>query len=100
MRLLMLVNPGEVVNCHANANCLEDAIKPSQRQLQPDGWTSAKGFADAFRDMGIPIDKEYSSPFTRCAKHAKVFSDTANEERLELLYMGPWKGVLELNGNR
>jgi len=88
---------GEVKNCHANGNCLDLEVKATQRQLQPHGWRSAKLFATAFREMGIPIGKTFSSPFSRCAEHANLFSDTPNEERLELLYMGGWKEVLIKN---
>uniref|UniRef100_A0A6U5EJ03 EF-hand domain-containing protein n=1 Tax=Corethron hystrix TaxID=216773 RepID=A0A6U5EJ03_9STRA len=88
---------GEVKNCHAQGNCLDPEVKPTQRQLQPYGWESANKFATAFREMDIPISKTFSSPFTRCSEHASLFSDDPNEERLELLYMGGWKEVLELN---
>jgi hypothetical protein len=83
--------------CIANGNCLDEDVKATQRQLQPHGWRSANLFATAFREMGIPIGNTFSSPFTRCAQHADLFSDTPNEERLELLYIGGWKEVLILN---
>mmetsp|Transcript_16115 Transcript_16115/g.17771 ORF Transcript_16115/g.17771 Transcript_16115/m.17771 type:complete len:629 (-) Transcript_16115:371-2257(-) len=88
---------GEVKNCHIQANCLDPEVKATQRQLQPEGWRSANTFATSFREMGIPIGKAYSSPFTRCSQHADLFSDDDSEERLELLYMSPWKEVLALN---
>lgn len=88
---------GEVKNCHLNANCMDDDVEATQRQLKPAGWDDANAFATAFREMDIPIGKTYSSPFTRCAEHADLFSDDANEERLELLYMGGWKEVLAVN---
>ena len=88
---------GEVKNCHLNANCMDLQVKDTQRQLKPAGWNDANAFATAFREMGIPIGKTYSSPFTRCAEHANLFSNDANEERLELLYMGGWKEVLAVN---
>ncbi len=88
---------GEVKNCHVNGNCLDLDVKATQRQLQPHGWRSANLFATSFREMGIPIGKTFSSPFSRCAEHADLFSDTPNEERLELLYMGGWKEVLIKN---
>ena len=88
---------GEVQNCHLNANCMDPEVEATQRQLQPDGWRSSNLFATSFREMGIPIGKTFSSPFTRCAQHADLFSDSANEERLELLYMGGWKEVLAKN---
>merc|ERR1740129_884276 len=47
--------------------------------------------------MGIPIGKTYSSPLTRCAEHAQLFSNETNEEVLELLYMSIWGEVLALN---
>ena len=47
--------------------------------------------------MGISIDKTFSSPFTRCAEHAQVFSDGSNEELIELMYMAPWQDILKLN---
>lgn len=90
-------NTGEKKNCHVNHNCLDSEVKETQRQLQPFGWESAKLFADAFSEMGIPIGKKYSSPLTRCADHAQVFSDEHNEEVLELLYMSIWEEVLALN---
>ena len=76
---------------------MDPQIKDTQRQLQPLGWRDADTFAKSFREMGIPIGKTYSSPFTRCAEHADLFSDDENEERLELLYMGGWKEVLAVN---
>ena len=79
---------GETENCHKEANCLDPEVKATQRQLQPHGWKSADTVATAFREMGIPIGKTFSSPFTRCAQHADVFSNDPNEERFELLYMG------------
>ncbi len=85
---------GEVQNCHKNANCQDPEVKVTQRQLQPAGWDSANAFATAFKEMGIPVGKTYSSPFTRCADHAELFSNETNEERLELNYMGGWKEVL------
>ncbi len=85
---------GETQNCHLNANCMDPQVKVTQRQLKPEGWDSANAFTTAFREMGIPIGKTFSSPFTRCADHAELFSDDTNEERLELLYMGGWKEVL------
>ena len=88
---------GEVKNCHINGNCLDADVKATQRQLQPHGWRSANLFATAFREMGIPIGDTFSSPFSRCAEHSNLFSDTPNEERLELLYMGGWKEVLIKN---
>jgi len=88
---------GEVKNCHIQANCLDPEVKATQRQLQPEGWRSANTFATSFREMGIPIGKAYSSPFTRCSQHADLFSDDDSEERLELLYMGSSKEVLALN---
>ena len=88
---------GEVKNCHIDANCLDPNIKSTQRQLQPYGWDSATSVAKSFREMGIPIGKTYSSPFSRCAQHADLFSDDDNEERLELLYMGGWREVLAAN---
>ena len=88
---------GESKNCHVNNNCLDPEVKATQRQLQPLGWKSAKNFAKALREMGIPIDKTFSSPFTRCAEHAQVFSDDPNEELIELMYMAPWKEILALN---
>lgn len=88
------MNAGEVKNCHVHANCMETAVKPTQRQLQPHGWASANAFADAFREMAIPIGEEFSSPFSRCAKHADVFTDAANQETTELLDMADWKEVL------
>ena len=88
---------GEVKNCHLNANCMDPQIKDTQRQLQPLGWRDADTFAKSFREMGIPIGKTYSSPFTRCSEHADLFSDDENEERLELLYMGGWTEVLAVN---
>ena len=81
---------GEVKNCHANANYLDPDVKSTQRQLQPYGWKAADVFASAFREMGIPIAKAFSSPFTRCTQHANLFSDEPAEERLELLYMGAY----------
>jgi len=90
-------NTGEVKNCHYNGNCLDSEVKATQRQLQPEGWRSANAFATAFREMDIPIGKTFSSPFTRCAEHANLFSDKPNEERLELLYMGGYLEVLALN---
>ncbi|VEU36698.1 unnamed protein product [Pseudo-nitzschia multistriata] len=87
---------GEVKNCHLSGDCMDPHVKATQRQLQPWGWESANEFATSFREMGIPVGKTYSSPFTRCAEHADLFSDEANEERLELLYMGGWKEVLML----
>jgi len=88
---------GEAKNCHVNVNCLHPDVKATQRQLQPLGWQSAYNFAKAFREMGIPIDKTYSSPFSRCTEHAEVFSDEPNEPLIELLYMSVWKEILELN---
>jgi len=92
------MNSGESKGCLENAYCLDPKIEATQRQLQPYGYASAKAFASAFRDMKIPIGKEYSSPFSRCAEHADVFSeDVPNEKRLELMYMGGWKEVLAVN---
>merc|ERR1719189_3070272 len=88
---------GEVDNCHKNANCLDAEVKTTQRQLQPWGWKSANDFAKAFSEMGIPIGETFSSPFTRCAEHADLFSNKPNQERLELNYMGGWKEVLIAN---
>ena len=88
---------GETKNCHRDANCLDPEVKVTQHQLQPHGWKSSDTFATSFLEMGIPIGKTFSSPFTRCAQHADVFSNDPNEERLELLYMGGWKEVLALN---
>ena len=88
---------GEVKNCHLGGNCMDPEVKSTQRQLQPHGWRSSNAFATSFREMGIPVGKTFSSPFTRCAQHAELFSDDANEERLELLYMGGWKEVLAVN---
>lgn len=87
---------GEVKNCRLNGNCMDPEVKETQRQLQPWGWKSAKEFATSFREMGIPVGKTFSSPYTRCAEHANLFSEQDNEERLELLYMGGWKEVLAL----
>merc|ERR1712194_401590 len=87
---------GEAKNCHLHQNCLDSAVKLTQRQLQPLGYKSAKHFANAFIQMGVPIGKTYSSPFTRCAEHAQVFSQEPNEERLELLYMSIWEEILAL----
>ena len=89
-------NTGEKKNCHVNNNCLDSEVKVTQRQLHPFGWESAKLFAEAFSEMGIPIGKTYSSPLTRCVEHAQVFSDEPNEEALELLYMSIWEEVLAL----
>ena len=88
---------GESKNCHVNNNCLDPEVKKTQRQLQPLGWLSANNFATALNDMDIPIGKTFSSPFTRCAEHAEVFSNIPNEELIELMYMAPWKEVLALN---
>jgi hypothetical protein len=88
---------GEAKNCHLSGDCLDPGVKETQRQLQPWGWKSAKEFATSFREMGIPVGKTFSSPFTRCAEHANLFSEQDNEERLELLYMGGWKEVLALH---
>merc|ERR1712176_689018 len=90
-------NTGEKENCHVNNNCLDSEVKATQRQLHPFGWKSAKLFAEAFSEMGIPIGKTYSSPLTRCAEPAQVFSDEPNVESLELLYMSIWEEVLALN---
>merc|ERR1711971_1001021 len=90
-------NTGEKENCHVNNNCLDSEVKVTQRQLHPFGWESAKLFAEAFSEMGIPIGKTYSSPLTRCVEHAQVFSDEPNEELIELMYMAPWEEILELN---
>lgn len=81
---------GEVLYCHAQANCITDpAVEPSQRQMQPLGYQNAQAFTQAFSDMGIPIDSVYSSPFTRCADHADLFtSEVPNEPIWELMYMG------------
>uniref|UniRef100_A0A7S2EKX3 EF-hand domain-containing protein n=1 Tax=Ditylum brightwellii TaxID=49249 RepID=A0A7S2EKX3_9STRA len=88
---------GEVKNCLLNANCMDPQIKDTQRQLQPMGWNDADAFATAFQEMGIPVDKTFSSPFTRCAQHADLFSDESNNKRLELLYLGSWREVLAVN---
>jgi len=90
-------NTGEIMNCHIEGNCLDSEVKPTQRQLQPHGWKSSKTFAKSFHEMGIPIGQTFSSPFSRCAQHAELFSNDPNEERLELLYMSAWKEVLKMN---
>ena len=87
---------GEVA-CQKEGNCLDPGVKLTQRQLQPYGWKSAEAFSASFREMGIPIGKTFSSPFSRCAMHAELFSEIPNEDRLELLYMGGWKEVIKLN---
>mmetsp|Transcript_28862 Transcript_28862/g.31898 ORF Transcript_28862/g.31898 Transcript_28862/m.31898 type:complete len:597 (+) Transcript_28862:108-1898(+) len=81
---------GEVLYCHAQANCITDPmVEPSQRQMQPFGYQNAQAFTEAFSDMGIPIDSVYSSPFTRCSDHADLFtSEVPNEPVWELMYMG------------
>jgi len=90
-------NTGEAKNCHVNKNCLDPEVKATQRQLQPLGLLSANNIATSFREMDIPIGKTFSSPFTRCADHADLFSDEPNEELIELMYMAPWEEILELN---
>ena len=86
---------GEVLYCHANANCVTDPlVEPSQRQMQPFGYQNAQSFTKAFSEMAIPIDSVYSSPFTRCADHAELFaSEKPNEPVWELMYMGGDKEV-------
>ena len=86
---------GEVKNCHRAANCLDQAVAPTQRQLQPYGWRSAQAFAAGLRGMGIPVGESFSSPFARCSQHADVFAEEGPGKaagvaklRMELMYSG------------
>ena len=68
----------------------------SDHPLNEDGFAQAQEAADRFADMGIKIDKVYSSPLIRAIQTAEVIGHDAEitiDDRLIEMDYGPYEGM-------